>query len=330
MPSVSPPESIRFLLSIDTEEEWDWNGPYPQDNCSVENIDYLPACHEALCSLGVRPTYFVDYAVADNSKSADVLRNLVAQGNCEIGAHLHPWCNPPYVGVTGDFESHVVNLPIDLVEQKLDRLTATIRSKLGVQATSFRTGRWGINKAIMDLLEKKGYLVDSSVYPLYSNSYFSCDDANETPYWPDSEHLLNPGVQRQIYEVPITAGFNRTNFKFWNKLHKRLSRQPWKTLRLVGALWHMNALRKLYLSPELATEQDMIKLVDTAIAQGHRDIHMFFHSSSLLPGASCFKKQDQTDIVGGVTAVVEHLKRSYNVEFCTVSERHPTNSYITH
>ncbi|MFT5814595.1 MAG: hypothetical protein ACI9VT_002356, partial [Psychroserpens sp.] len=57
-------QPILFVLSIDTEEEWDWSGPFPQHIVNVTNIDKLPAFNNICENLGVRPTYFVDYAVA--------------------------------------------------------------------------------------------------------------------------------------------------------------------------------------------------------------------------------------------------------------------------
>ena len=29
---------VLFILSIDTEEEWDWSGPFSKSNFSVDNI----------------------------------------------------------------------------------------------------------------------------------------------------------------------------------------------------------------------------------------------------------------------------------------------------
>ncbi|PTB98586.1 WalW protein, partial [Marinobacter sp. Z-F4-2] len=33
---------VYFVLSVDTEEEWDWDGPFPNKVISVENVDHLP------------------------------------------------------------------------------------------------------------------------------------------------------------------------------------------------------------------------------------------------------------------------------------------------
>jgi len=313
-------QKIQLIVSVDTEEEWDWSGPFPQDNCSVENIKYLPEFQKFCDELGIRPTYFVDYAVADNPLAANTLKRIAQGTNCEIGAHLHPWSNPPYRGVTKEHDSHVVNLPIALVEQKLDALTALLTQVFGKQPRAFRTGRWGINGQVLKLLAQKNYNIDSSVYPYYSTAAFSCDRAHETPYWPNYSDPMEPGSQRDIFEVPITAGFNRSGFRVWNRIHRFLSSPPWSRLKIVGVFWHTHLLRKIYLSPELSKQGDMVRLVDKAIESGHRQIHMFMHSSSLLPGAYCFEGQNNKAILEGILHVYNHLCHNYEVECCTLSE----------
>jgi len=47
---------VRFLLSVDTEEEFDWGGRFPQEDCSVENIQCIPAFQEFCETIDIRPT----------------------------------------------------------------------------------------------------------------------------------------------------------------------------------------------------------------------------------------------------------------------------------
>ena len=68
--------NVLFVLTIDTEEEWQWDSEFPQHDCSVKNVEKLPA-FQAFCeSLGIRPTYFVDYAVANDAQGSHTLREL--------------------------------------------------------------------------------------------------------------------------------------------------------------------------------------------------------------------------------------------------------------
>lgn len=311
-----------FILSVDTEEEWHWDEPFPEQNCQVKNVQQIPALQICCESIGVRPTYFVDYAVADNSQAVEAINSARQRNQCEIGAHLHPWCNPPLYGKTGEAESHVVNLPIEHTAAKLDKLITTLNDKFSINPTSFRTGRWGINNAVLDLLANRGFTVDSSIYPFYKNEYFSCEGSVLTPYWPDPTNPLNPGSQRQIMEIPVTAGFNRTHYNVANCIHQLGESAPLKYLHTVGLLWHSRLLRKLYLSPELTDEHNLCRLIDTSLNRGHKVIHMYLHSSSLIDGVTgLFDKQNSLDIIcDRIKQSVEHLQSKGPVQFCTISE----------
>lgn len=321
-------QPILFVLSIDTEEEWDWSGPFPQKHANVENIVQVPEFHNAITSLGVRPTYFVDYAVLETESSIENMRRVYAQNNSEIGAHLHPWCNPPYFDHVGEAESHVVNLPIDEVKQKIENLVSKIKQTLDVIPKSFRSGRWGIDGKVMNLLVDNGFNVDSSVYPFYQNEYFSCLGAPVTPYWPDLSNPLaessahEPSSQRKMYEVPVTVGFNRNNFDLSNKIHSLFTQDNLSWTRFNGLAWHTNFLRKNYLCPELSSVNDMIKLCDKVISKEYPVLHMYMHSSSLLNNKNNLIGKDNAfnHICGSIEQVVKYLKGRYDIEFCTISE----------
>lgn len=313
---------VKFVLSVDTEEEWDWSGDFPQDNCSVKNIELLPQFHSMCQALGIRPSYFVDYAVANNSGSAAILKQIHAQGDSEIAAHLHPWCNPPYFGVTSEKESHVVNLPIEQVEAKLAILTDKLNDVFNTAPNAFRTGRWGINGAVLKLLKKYNYTLDTSVYPFYKHRYFDCNGASLKPYWPDFDNPNKAGQQRDIYQVPVTVGYNRLDFSASNKWHDLLSKPSLRWFRPVGIAWHLGILRKLYMCPEMATSEQMQTLAEKVIAKDIGVIHMYMHSSSLLSDATGFMKKGENieTINTRVRELVSYLKRIADVEFCTISE----------
>lgn len=316
-------QKINFLLSIDTEEEWDWEGPFPEKTISVENAQEIPAFQAFLSQHGIKTSYFIDYAIADKPSSQSALQQVLRDNpNIEVCAHLHPWVNPPSVPVTSEAMSHIVNLPIDQVEEQLVNLTDLLTKTFGQRPTSFRSGRWGINGEILRCLVKHGYRVDSSVYPYYETQHFSCRSNSSALYWPDYHQPEHPGEQRDILEIPVTAGFNRKNFKLLSHLHYQLEHPPWSYLRPIGILWQTNLLRKIYLSPELSTESDLIALCRNMLANGYRTIHMYLHSSSLLPGAGSYVKtpRDKALLLQKIEAVIAYLKTHVEVEFMTVGE----------
>src|SRR5205085_2404777 len=80
-----------LLVTVDTEAEFDWNGPFLRSHTGVTNLRGQGAAQEIFDRFGVRPVYLVDYAVATQAEGYMPLQETVASGRCEIGAHLHPW-----------------------------------------------------------------------------------------------------------------------------------------------------------------------------------------------------------------------------------------------
>ena len=313
---------LLFVLSMDTEEEWDWSGEFPQRDFSVSNAGKLPAFQAFCDAQGIRPTYFVDYAVADDAEAVAALQPAVTARRCEIAAHLHPWANPPYYGNTGEFESHVVNLPVDQTRAKLDALIKKLIESFGVAPNAFRTGRWGVNGTILELLRERGITIDSSMYPLFSNEWFDCERTPLAPYWPDFAEPMDRGSQRDVLEFPVTVGFNRRNQRAALGLYKTISQPALEPLRLVGTLWQSRLLRKLYLSPEVMSGEDMAPLVDLAIDQELPVLHMFLHSSSLLDHSQGMMSEAEAfdTVTGRIERLLRYAQEQANITCCTISE----------
>jgi len=315
--------NIQFILSVDTEEEWDWSGSFPEKDFSVKNVNEIPAFQLYCQELGIKPTYLVDHAVSNNLESAAIIRQL-PQDYCEIGAHLHPWANPPFTGKTTEFLSHVINLPIDIVEAKLEELVSSIQQNIGVRPTSFRTGRWGINGAVIELLAKYKFEVDSSIYPLYYNEFFSCETAPTQHYKPSlaNTNIHDKDQTHNIIELPVSCGFNRSNYAIAQNMHKLFEKRPFSWLKVNGILWHTLLLRKIYLSPELCSSKDMIRLIDNKFKNGDRCFHMYLHSSSLLTNVTGLNNElnARENICQRISEVIHHLSHIANVEFLTLTE----------
>ena len=315
-------KKILFVITIDTEEEWDWHKGFPTGKPSVQNTRNIPK-FQAFCNeLGVRPTYFIDYAIVSDKSSVNCFKKTFEKGECEIGAHLHTWVTPPIEEEIHDENTHAVNLPPDLVRRKLKNLTQKLEDEFGERPLTFRSGRWGINGTLLKMLVEEGYQTDSSVSPFYADSTFSYYDAPDIPYWPDLNDCTREGTQRNIFEVPITIGFNRPNFAMCHKIHQFLAAKQWSTFHPVGVLWHLHIMRKLRLSPELEDAPNMIRLVKACLKRGHRIIHMFFHSSSLLPGGSPYvlNEDDEKIFYRKMADVINYLKEHTDVSFCTLTE----------
>ena len=53
-----------LIVAVDTESEFDWNGPFLRTQTSVRNVRNQSMAQEIYDRFGVRPIYLVDYAVA--------------------------------------------------------------------------------------------------------------------------------------------------------------------------------------------------------------------------------------------------------------------------
>jgi hypothetical protein len=315
-------KKVLFVFTIDAEEEWDWSGSFPQRDFSVDNIQLLDKFQLMCEGLGIRPTYFVDYAVAENPAAAAVLQPTVAEQRCEIGAHLHPWCNPPFYGAVGEHESHVVNLPIEQTEEKLKQLVEKLTGVFGVVPRSFRTGRWGIDSNVIQLLVKYGFSIDSSVYTYYRHSFFSHYNTPNLPYWADLDRPLAAGNDKQILEFPVTAGFNHPNFALCERLYSLISHPGLSWSHLVGMSWNLHMLRKTCLSPELFEPQDMLTLCQAALKNDYPVLHMFMHSSCLIENNNSLvgNRNAYDYICDAIRYLIQQLQEQADLEFCTISE----------
>jgi len=323
-PRIILPEKPFFILTIDTEEEWDWSGDFPHPPFSTKNIEQIPKfqafCHE----LGVLPTYFVDHAVASNSEHAAILRQYFEDGRCDIGAHLHPWANPPIEESINEANSHAINLPIDLFERKISILTQKLTDTFGQHPYSYRAGRWGVNSQHLKVLSENGYRVDSSVRPFYREQYFSYTSAPTTPYWPSMQDALREDNRNTcgILEIPVTSGYNLSNYELLDKVHTTLSAAPLNNLRLVGILWRLGLLRKTTITPEGTEPADVCRCIDSSIKRGDRIINMFFHSSDLLPGCTPYvqSETDKTRFMDVIKQCVEHVRKKYDGQMTTMRD----------
>ena len=84
-----------LIVVVDTEEEFDWNKFPDREATAVKHMESLELTQSICREFGLAPCYVIDYPIATTPLSIDVLKSYVANNECEIGAHLHPWVNPP-------------------------------------------------------------------------------------------------------------------------------------------------------------------------------------------------------------------------------------------
>ncbi|GAB4377515.1 MAG: polysaccharide deacetylase family protein [Calditrichia bacterium] len=311
---------IYFLVTIDTEEEGLWGSEYKRHlEYTVENIRHLVPFQKFCNEAGIRPTYLIDYPVATTGLSVEILRNFVRNNNCEIGAHLHPWCNPPYEEELNVLNSYTNNLPAELQLKKMTVLTEVISENLQIQPISYRAGRYGFDHAMIPILESLGYKVDSSVVPLRKTGRPGepvFDLVSLNPYRLDYQDVCRPG-DSSIVEIPITVGFTRRLPGFFKRSYNDLPsigiRRLLKTLLKIDLVW---------LRPSYSSLEYMKRLVDNLIKERVFVFNMMFHSTELMPGASKYNRtvEDVEVFMAKIKGIIHHLTEKYPVQFVTLKD----------
>jgi peptidoglycan/xylan/chitin deacetylase (PgdA/CDA1 family) len=309
--------TTRFLtITIDTEEEGRWGGGYPREGNTCANIRWLEKLQPLRDEYGLRATYLVTDPVARDAEARDRLSEFVARERSEIGAHLHPWCTPPYDEIDRAV-TYAGNLPPALLRAKLSALTETLGQAFGVKPVSYRAGRWGISASTLEALEALGYGVDTSVVPLhweYGNGGPSSLAAPATPYRPDPGNPVKPGGSR-ILEVPASVVMTGPLGAAAGSVSRHL--RPFPGLGRI-----LDALGRCWLRPSWGDPGLLRRATRRCVADGHPVINVMFHSSELMPGASPYVRDDAglDAFLKRLRTIVEAALETAGVRWATLSE----------
>jgi peptidoglycan/xylan/chitin deacetylase (PgdA/CDA1 family) len=292
---------MNLLAGIDTEGDNQWDAA-ARANQQFTNIYALPRLHALFAKHGVRPTYVITHPVASDARSADVLRGLLANGDCEIGAHHHAWETPPCTADDVRRHPYASMLPRAKFEAQLASLTDAIERAVGRRPVSYRSGRFGFSSDHVAGLEQLGYRVESSVAPLFNERHKAGPefvDAPLTPYFLAYDSATRPGTS-DVLEVPVSAALNRRLPKALQHAYARAPRQ-YTTRRVLRGL---RLLRLRWLRPSYSSLDDMVALARDLARAGEPVLNLLFHSSEAIVGGSPYNRTQ-----GELDAFCERLDR---------------------
>ena len=273
----------RVLLTVDTEEEFDWDAPFTRDAHGLTHIQWLER-FQAFCEgLGVSPVYLVDWPIATSPDAVAILSQAVQAGRAEVGVQLHPWVNPPFDEEVSARNSYAGNLPPELEAAKFHALRERIEDAFGTAPLIYRAGRYGLGPNSAEMLHEGGIAIDSSVRAHFDYRAGGGPDYSAHPlhpYWADAA--------RTLLELPLTTVYWGLLRRQGVWLHPRLQRMG----RLGGAAARLGLLEKIPLTPESATAEEALRGIDIALDDGLPLLVLSFHSPSLQPGLGPYVHDD--------------------------------------
>lgn len=279
----APGFGTRFLLTVDTEEEFDWDKPLTRERHGLAHVPRLAKFQEFCENQGVVPVYLVDWPVAQSAEAAEILRGPLAAGRAEIGVQLHPWVNPPFDEDVSQHNSFAGNLPRELERAKLFALRDAIESNFGVAPLIYRAGRYGTGPNTAELLAEAGIAIDTSVRSKFDYTASGGPNYRQhplVPYWHDDT--------RKLLELPLTT-------TFWGMLRRQgdfLYPALWRVPRLRGLLSRLAMLERIPLTPEGVAVEEAIRGIDMALDDGLPVLVLSFHSPSISPGHTPYVRSE--------------------------------------
>ncbi|KQM19395.1 polysaccharide deacetylase family protein [Novosphingobium sp. Leaf2] len=273
--SFAPDFGQRFIVTVDTEEEFDWSAPLTRDRHSLVTVPALRTFQRFCEEHGVVPCYLIDWPIACSPAAVEAIGDAVSAGRAEVGVQLHPWVSPPFTEDVNEFNSYAGNLPLELEREKLRTLRDRIENAFGTAPRIYRAGRYGLGPHTAELLMENGIAIDTSVRARFDYSGKggpSYRDHPARPYWADAD--------RKLLEVPLTTVYWGPLRQLGNVIYPHL----WRAPSVRGLLAHAGLLERISLTPEGITAAEALRGVDIALDEGLPILVFSFHSPSLAPG----------------------------------------------
>ena len=278
-----------LCVVVDTEEQFDWQGPFSRSNVAVSAMRSLPLAQAILARAGIRPAYLLDHPAAASDAGRRMLAGWHADGQCEVGAQLHPWVNPPHVEEVSAANSFAGNLPPGLEREKLEVLCEEIARGFGAAPAIYKAGRYGLGPSTATTLERLGFRVDTSVLPHTDLRFKGGPDMRGLGARP---FLF--GEARPLLQLPVTRGFlgmaGDAGRALFPLVDDETRVQGWAR----GLLARAGVVDRVTLTPEGISLAQMKALTRALLARGERIFVLSFHSPSLEPGHTPYVVDERT------------------------------------
>jgi glycosyltransferase involved in cell wall biosynthesis len=279
----------QLCVVVDTEEQFDWDGPFSRSNTAVSAIRSLPLAQQLFERYRVKPAYLLDYPIVTSDLGRRLFTEWRESDVCEIGAQLHPWVNPPHVEEVTVRNSFAGNLPPGLERQKLAALVGEIQDALGVSPQVYKAGRYGLGPSTATTLEMLGFKVDTSVLP-YTDLRFK--------FGPDfrcfTEQAFAFGQERPLLQLPVTRAFLGSGHAAAERIFPLVDSENKLQSYARGLLARAQLVDRVTLTPEGIDFDQMVRLTRDLLSRDNRLFVLSFHSPSLEAGHTPYVVDQRT------------------------------------
>lgn len=286
--TLSEGEASRFWVTVDAEEDFDWNGPFSRTGHRLDSVPALADCQHYFEQAGVSPIYLVDWPIVEDDRAVEIIRAGLESGRCEVGAQLHPWVTPPFDEEVNAHNSYTGNLPPALQRAKMATLRDGIADRFGTAPLVYRAGRYGLGHETAAMLAELGFRCDTSVRSAFDYRPGHGPDYRNAPLQP---WWVDTPVQ-PILEVPVTTVFGGLLGGKGRGLYHRLTRGG---SHAGAALARSRLVERIALTPEGIPAERACKAIDIALARRLPVLNFSFHSPSLQPGNTPYVR-DEADL----------------------------------
>ena len=305
------------LVIVDTEEDFDWDGPFRRTGHSLASVFDQNRAQRIFDHHKIKPCYLIDYPILADDQARAVFREMHARGQCDLGVQMHPWINPPYQEWLNERNSYPHNLETALFREKLDHLIAAFVEAFDFRPRIFKAGRYGINRDCLDILIEYGFRVDTSVIPWSNYSQQSGPNffgSPQAPFW--------FGKGRNILELPISRRLDgmladTRAERLFNYTHSKIGER----LKLGGVL-SRGFLERTTLSPEGNSLEIQQRLIRRSLANGNRIFLYSYHSPSLAVGNTPYvqSEKDLEDFLLNIERFISLFTNEFDGRFVTMDE----------
>jgi len=310
-----------LMMTIDTEEEWDWDGPFPTEGARVENVTRLNGFQQLCATYGLATTYFVSHAVMADARARDALLELHAGGGVELGMHVHPWNTPPVETnrIVTARDSFLHNHPEPLIRRKLDVSLEQFRAA-GITPTSFRGGRYSSSDAIRRWLVDHRFVADCSAVPYTRWRDDGAPDYSTRDPFPVRFHGRAEGYP--LWDIPLTVAFTRGPFDFWARVFDRVEGSRLAHLRLIGLAHRVGLIRRVWLNFDTPDTAQWLDVIIRLKALGAPCVTITVHSTSLVAGVNPYTRtaDDERRLFARIDRLFADLARVPGLKFRTASD----------